>query len=29
MARLAKPRILFLNWVIDILIAYKNEYNNI
>ena len=29
MARLAKPRILFLNWVIDVLIAYKNEYNNI
>ena len=24
-ARLAKPRILFLNWVIDVLIAYKNE----
>lgn len=29
MARLAKPRILFLDWVINVLIAYKNEYNNV
>ena len=29
MARLAKPRILFLDWLIAVLIAYKNEYNNI
>ena len=28
MARFAKPRIMFMNWVIDVLTAYKNEYCN-
>ena len=27
--RCSKPRILFLDWVIDVLIAYKKEYVNI
>ena len=27
--RCSKPRILFLDWVIDVLTAYKNEYVNI
>ena len=26
MSRFAKPRIMFMNWVIDVLTAYKNEY---
>ena len=29
MSRFAKPRIMFMNWVIDVLTAYKNEYCNI
>ena len=29
MSRFAKPRIMFMNWVIDVLTAYKNEYVNI
>lgn len=29
MSRFAKPRVMFLDWVIAVLIAYKNEYNNI
>ena len=29
MSRFAKPRIMFMNWVIDVLIAYKNEYADI
>ena len=28
MSRFAKPRIMFMNWVIDVLTAYKNEYCN-
>lgn len=28
-SRCVKPRLLFLDWVIAVLIAYKNEYNNI
>ena len=28
MARFAKPRIMFMNWVIAVLTAYKNEYCN-
>ena len=26
MSRFAKPRIMFMNWLIDVLTAYKNEY---
>ena len=29
MSRFAKPRIMFMNWVIDVLTAYKNEYVDI
>lgn len=29
MSRFAKPRIMFMNWVIDVLTAYKNEYADI
>ena len=29
MARFAKPRIMFMNWVIDVLTAYKNEHADI
>ena len=29
MSRFAKPRIMFMNWVIDVLTAYKKEYVNI
>ena len=29
MSRFAKPRIMFMNWLIDVLTAYKNEYVDI
>ena len=29
MSRFAKPRIMFMNWLIDVLTAYKHEYVNI
>ena len=29
MARCIKPRVMFLDWLINVLTAYKNEYVNI